>query len=84
MQYGPSLGSYGLTAIKLAPDHPGSELDNERRLMEEGGFLEHPEPHRLCAYGKKLPKLVQLQQWISVKQRPRESITLMTQLSADR
>lgn len=45
---------------------------------------ELPEPRRACISGTDLPKLVTLQQWISAKQRPRESITLMTQLSADR
>ena len=43
------------------------------------------DPLRSCKRGgKDLPNLVLVQEWTTKKQRPRESITLMTQLSADR
>lgn len=43
------------------------------------------DPLRSCKRGgKDLPNLVLVQEWQTKKQRPRESITLMTQLSADR
>ena len=53
-----------------------------RRLMDS--MPVESVPGRPCKRGEDLPKLVLVQQWNSKKQRPRESITLMTQLSADR
>lgn len=42
-------------------------------------------PERTCRPSKgNLPNLVVIQEWRSAKRRPRESITLMTQLSVDR
>ena len=46
-----------------------------------------PEPPRPCkppSLHTELPKLVTVQQWLSAKAVPREAITIITQLSADR
>jgi hypothetical protein len=46
-----------------------------------------PEPPRPCkppSLHTELPKLVTVQQWFSAKAVPREAITIITQLSADR
>ena len=53
-----------------------------RKLI--GSVPRIPEPKRECKQGMELPKLVLVQEWKTKKERPRESITLMTQLSADR
>ena len=54
-----------------------------RKLIDN--MPQNVDPHRSCKKGgKDLPKLVLVQEWRTKKQRPRESITLMTQLSADR
>ena len=54
-----------------------------RKLIDT--MPQNVDPHRSCKKGgKDLPKLVLVQEWRTKKQRPRESITLMTQLSADR
>ena len=71
-------------AIASTPAPPAGTEDTQERILLGSAHLELPEPQRPCRPGRKLPKLVTLQQWISAKQRPRESITLMTQLSADR
>ncbi|KAG7673128.1 hypothetical protein Ndes2526B_g05297 [Nannochloris sp. 'desiccata'] len=71
-------------AITAAPDVPAATEDTQERILLGSALPELPEPQRPCRPGRKLPKLVPLQQWISAKQRPREAITLMTQLSADR
>jgi hypothetical protein len=61
----------------------GTEKGPSRKLI--GDTPELPEPERECAPGGKgLPKLVLVQEWRSKQHRPRESVTLMTQLSADR
>ena len=60
-----------------------SETGEQRMLLGKGA-LELPEPRRPCKTEDDLPKLVTVQQWTSSKTWPRESITLMTQLSADR
>lgn len=46
--------------------------------------VDAPQPDRTCNYSTSLPKLVLVQEWLSQKQRPRESVTLMTHLSVDR
>jgi hypothetical protein len=71
-------------AITSAPEPPAGTEDTQERILLGSALPELPEPQRTCRPGRKLPKLVTLQQWISAKQRPREAITLMTQLSADR
>ncbi len=72
-------------AINAVPDPPAAATeDTQERILLGSALPELPEPQRPCRPGRKLPKLVALQQWISAKQRPREAITLMTQLSADR
>lgn len=43
-----------------------------------------PKPDVPCFYDEDVPRLVSVQTWKSKKTRPRESITLMTQLSDDR
>jgi hypothetical protein len=54
-----------------------------RKLIDT--MPQNVDPHRSCKKGgEDLPKLVLVQEWRTKKQRPRESITLMTQLSADR
>jgi hypothetical protein len=70
--------------ITAPPDVPAATEDTQERILLGSTLPELPEPQRPCRPGRKLPKLVPLQQWISAKQRPREAITLMTQLSADR
>lgn len=73
------------TASALAaPDAPAAPEDTRKRILLGSGLPKLPEPQRPCRSGRDLPKLMALQEWISAKQRPRESITLMTQLSADR
>jgi hypothetical protein len=79
---GPSI-STGV-AISAVPDPPAGTEDTQERILLGSALPALPEPQRPCRPGRKLPKLVTLQQWISAKQRPREAITLMTQLSADR
>lgn len=60
----------------------GTEKVATRKLI--GSIPDLPEASRPCSRGKDLPKLVQVQEWRSKRERPRESITLMTHLSADR
>jgi hypothetical protein len=72
------------TTIQAAPVSSADTEDTQERMLLGTAVPELPEPRRPCHSGRKLPKLVTLQQWISAKQRPRESITLLTQLSADR
>ena len=72
------------TAIQAPPVSSVDSKDTAERMLLGTVVPELPESRRPCRSGRKLPKLVTLQQWISAKQRPRESITLLTQLSADR
>ena len=61
---------------------PGGSEKVARKLIDSTPV--EPEVQRTCKRGQDLPKLVLVQEWRTSKQRPRESITLMTQLSADR
>jgi len=61
---------------------PGQTEKVSRKLI--GTIPKPQEPQRECKTGEELPKLVTVQEWVSKRERPRESITLMTQLSADR
>ena len=63
---------------------PAESEDSQERILLANALPDLPEPRRQCTSGTDLPKLVTIQHWLSAKQRPRESITLMTQLSADR
>jgi len=67
-------------AARVSPSD--SETGDQRMLL--GDTLLLPEPERPCRYEDNLPKLVTVQEWTSSKVRPRESISLLTQLSADR
>lgn len=55
-------------------------------LASQGSQHNILEAHRRCQAGNKsdLPNLVTLKQWASSKSRPRESISILTHLSADR
>jgi len=61
--------------------------ESTRRLLDVTGIAENGGqlPERTCrpANGN-LPKLVLIHEWRSKKKRPRESVTLVTQLSVDR
>ncbi len=62
---------------------PGQTEKVSRKLIDTMQVPE--EPRRACKRGgNDLPNLVLVQEWRTKKQRPKESITLMTQLSADR
>ena len=69
--------------------YPVSQQTRSLLQVDDGGNItdlphdreiERPE----CEFDDSVPSLVSVQTWRSKKQRPRESITLMTQLSEDR
>jgi hypothetical protein len=83
----------GASAGPVRAYGPGGEDAAERMLLDAalpaalGADAAAPEPPRPCkppSLHTELPKLVTVQQWLSAKTIPREAITIITQLSADR
>jgi len=73
----------GNASSKNTRNEAGQGEKFPRKLIDN--MPQNVDPHRSCKKGgEDLPKLVLVQEWRTKKQRPRESITLMTQLSADR
>jgi len=72
----PVLYSVSQQTRSLLQVDDGSNFTNLLPIRES----ERPE----CEFDASVPSLVSVQTWRSKKQRPRESITLMTQLSEDR
>lgn len=60
------------------------EEDSTVKWDEEAGDESQGAEKPECYYDEDVPRLVSVQTWKSKKTRPRESITLMTQLSDDR
>jgi hypothetical protein len=78
-----SAGNIDNASSAYAKVEAGQGEKVPRKLIDN--MPQNVDPHRSCKKGgKDLPKLVLVQEWRTKKQRPRESITLMTQLSADR
>ena len=69
---------------KLLVEEDKLKTDIPDNIPVDATETKPPRPHVECYYDANVPQLVSVQTWRSKKKRPRESITLMTQLSDDR
>jgi hypothetical protein len=74
------------STVTTTAHRPGGENNEQRSLLDTPSQLTLAEPRRSCRSGDRrlLPKLITIERWLSTKTRPRESISMLTQLSADR
>ena len=84
------IGSVSLFESHGRSEDPGMTYRARSLLQTEKGDANDEKeiptslPDRECEFDDDVPELVSIQTWRTEKQSPRESITLMTQLSDDR
>ena len=84
LKTGPLDGGFGLRKLLVEEEEEELNTETPENVTQEETANKPPPPDVACYYDENVPQLVSVQTWRSKKKRPRESITLMTQLSDDR